>query len=204
MFSPSLAQVLTLALAGLAAAAPVQLKPRSQQVIVGYRKVSAQQASNYNNAGTLTDDGNLIGQQIGAGVYTAHSRDLWPGNAGDWTCVITMDSDSLNRVSKAWIPESFGGQKLWDTSDDNIGKYIRAVLDDSWDPAKTLRLSIINGFAYNDVQMLIPPALLNSNGGALGITASCKENKDDIPNVDVNYDDWQDNIEGWRTDPING
>ncbi|KAI8631214.1 hypothetical protein F5Y19DRAFT_24382 [Xylariaceae sp. FL1651] len=202
MFSSSVTQFLTLALVGLAAATPVQLKPRSQQVIVGYRKVSSSQAARYNSAGTLTDDGNLIGTQIGSGVYTAHARDLWPGNAGDWTCVITMDSDALDRVSKAWIPQTFGGQKLWDTGDDTINNWIRGVLDDSWDPAKTLRLSIINGMGYNDVQMVVPPGLLNSNGGALGITASCKENKDDIPNVDVNYDDWQNNIKGWRTDPI--
>jgi hypothetical protein len=50
-----------------------------------------------------------------------------------------MDSDALDRVSKAWIPESFSGQKLWDTGDENIGNYIRAVLEDSWDPSKTLR-----------------------------------------------------------------
>jgi hypothetical protein len=65
-------------------------------------------------------------------------------------------------------------------------------------------VSIINGFGYDDVQMLVPPGLLNSNGGSLGITASCKENKDDIPSIDVNYDDWQNNIKGWRTDPIEG
>jgi hypothetical protein len=41
MFSSGLTQVLTVALAGLAAAAPAALRPRGQQVIVGYRKVSA-------------------------------------------------------------------------------------------------------------------------------------------------------------------
>ncbi|KAI1266134.1 hypothetical protein F5Y18DRAFT_435086 [Xylariaceae sp. FL1019] len=205
MTTSSFTKVFTLALAGIAIASPVpvetQPEKRGMNVIVGYRKASADQAQRYNAAGTLTDDGNLIASQIGAGVYTAHGRDTWPGNAGDWTCVITMDSDALDRVSKAWVPETFGGQTLWYQGDELIGNYIQGVIDDSWDPARTLRMSIISGLGYDDVQMVIPPALLNSNGGALGIVASCMEDANSIPDSDVNYDDWQNNIGGWRTDP---
>ncbi|KAI1202085.1 hypothetical protein F5X97DRAFT_345972 [Nemania serpens] len=207
MISSILAQICALAFIRSSVASPVPAETlvdkRGMNIIVGYRKASAAQAQRYNNAGTLTDEGNTIGTQIGPGVYTAHGRDTWPGNAGDWTCVVTMDSDALDRVSKAWVPEYFGDLKLWnvDDNDKTISDYIRGTLENSWDPTKTLRMSIIDGLGYDDVQMVIPPALLNSNGGALGITASCKENVDDIPDSPVNYDDWQNNIKGWRTNP---
>lgn len=44
--------------------------------------------------------------------------------------------------------------------------------------------------------MLIPPALLNSNGGGIGITASCKKTIEELPGARVEYDDWEDNIKG--------
>lgn len=44
--------------------------------------------------------------------------------------------------------------------------------------------------------MLIPPGLMNSNGGAMGISAYCKEKLEDLPDTTVNYDDWKRNIKG--------
>jgi len=64
-------------------------------------------------------------------------------------CVILDDSDASIRVSKAWVPETWDGAKLW-YEDDEIDYYIR-FLEDSWDPAKTIRLSIISGTNYDDV-----------------------------------------------------
>lgn len=110
--------------------------------------------------------------------------------------MILADPKALDRVSKAWVPEQHEGKKLW-YNKNAINDYIKQ-LNRSWDPAKTLRLSIISGKGYNDVQMLIPPALLNSNGGGMGITASCVEDMNEIPDYHVNYDDWKNNINGDR------
>jgi len=113
--------------------------------------------------------------------------------------VILADSDALDRVSKAWVPETYAGTKLW-YNDDQIDKYI-TFLEDSWDPAKTIRLSLLSGIGYDDVQLLIPPGLLNINGSAMGLVAICKATLADLPDIVVNYDDWQNNIKGSRTDP---
>ncbi|KAI9826030.1 MAG: hypothetical protein M1826_006828 [Phylliscum demangeonii] len=109
-------------------------------------------------------------------------------------CVILADLDAMSRVSKAWVPEEYDGEQLWWNSD-RIDVYIKK-LESSWDPAKTLRMSIIAGLGHDMVQMLIPPGLLNSNNGAMGITASCKENIDDIPSQRVDYNDWKDSSKG--------
>lgn len=112
-------------------------------------------------------------------------------------CVILADSAAIDRVSKAWVPKQYDGSELWFKSDTVIDGYIKQ-LESSWDPAATLRMSIIDGKGYDDVQMVIPPSLLNSNGGGMSITALCKENINDIPNQRVNYDDWNNNIKGNR------
>lgn len=112
-------------------------------------------------------------------------------------CVILADSDALDRVSKAWVPKQYEGTDLWFKSDETIDNYIKQ-LENSWDPARTLRMSIIDGLGYDDVQMVIPSGLLNSNNGYMGITAYCKDNLNDIPSSRVNYDDWQNNIKGNR------
>lgn len=78
------------------------------------------------------------------------------------------------------MPKKFYGKELWFKSDAMIDDYIKE-LESSWDPAKTLRMSIIDGKSQNDVQLVIPPSLLNSNSGGMGITASCKKNIEDIP-----------------------
>ena len=113
------------------------------------------------------------------------------------SCVILADSEAIDRVSKAWVPKKYDDEELWFKGDDVIDRYIKKLVG-SWDPAKTLRMSIIDGRGRDDVQMVIPPGLLNSNGGAMGITASCKENIDDIPNQRVKYEDWKHNIKGHR------
>ncbi|KFY19741.1 hypothetical protein V491_04246 [Pseudogymnoascus sp. VKM F-3775] len=194
MFSNAKLLTLTLTLIGCVAASPVELHKRAQNVIIGYRTA---QAKKYNDAGTLTDDPNRIGTQIGKGVYTTPGRGEWQGSPNDWFCVILADSAAIDRVSKAWVPKQYDGSELWFKSDTVIDGYIKQ-LESSWDPAATLRMSIIDGKGYDDVQMVIPPGLLNSNGGGMSITAFCKENINDIPNQRVNYDDWNNNIKGNR------
>jgi Family of unknown function (DUF5910) len=108
-------------------------------------------------------------------------------------CIIYAESDKLNAISKAWVPKTYGGTELW-WKPAAIDTYIK-TLDSSWVPTTTLRMSIIDGSTGE--QMVIPPALIGTNGGKgpLGITATCKEKETDIPNVDVDYTRWP-NVKG--------
>lgn len=96
------------------------------------------------------------------------------------------------------MPEYYDEKKLWFEPEKVLSEYIHD-LEDSWNPAKTLRLSIIANFPGGEVQMVIPPGLLNSNGGAMGIVAGCSAKKEDMPDIFVDYDDWHENIKGSRT-----
>lgn len=107
------------------------------------------------------------------------------------------DSTALNGLNKAWVPEKHNGDVLWYATDNVIDSYITDLVD-TWDPAQTLRLSIISGKGLTDVQMLIPPGLLNQNGGNLGITVQCSADINDIPDSDVDYTSWS-NVRGLRT-----
>jgi len=78
-------------------------------------------------------------------------------------CVIYCDSDALDRVSKAWVPSDWNNVKLWN-KEANINNYITNSLDSTWDPAKTLRMSIIDKYG-TDLQLLIPGELVPASGG---------------------------------------
>ncbi|OLN92288.1 hypothetical protein CCHL11_01353 [Colletotrichum chlorophyti] len=190
MMFPTVSKLVCLLLAGQALALPVEntLEERGQNVIIGYRTVSEVQALRYNRAGTLTDDGNLIGTQIGSGVYTTPNRGGWPGSEANWFCVITADSAALGNVYKVRIPQSFRGQTIWFKGDATVNGYIKSVAPAA-DPNKTIRISKIEGKG-NDLQMVVPPGLLNSNNGGLGITASCKRTVEELPDSVVNYNSW--------------
>ncbi|WQF85934.1 hypothetical protein CDEST_10948 [Colletotrichum destructivum] len=179
-----------LLLTSQALALPVEhsLEKRAQNIIIGYRTVSETQAARYNRAGTLTDDGNLIGTQIGSGVYTTPMRGGWPGTSSSWYCVIMADSAAMDKVYKARIPQTFRDKNVWFRGDATVDAYIKLVAP-SANPKKTIRISKISG-NEDELQMVIPPGLLNSNRGGLGITASCKETIDELPAVIVDYDDW--------------
>lgn len=112
-------------------------------------------------------------------------------------CLIQADRAAIDRVSKAWVPQFYNGKRLWYDSA-AIDAYIKK-LEGSWDPAKTLRLSILDGgTGYDDVQLSIPFALLNSNRGDLGISTICSPDRASIPSARVNYDAWEKNIKGNR------
>ena len=104
------------------------------------------------------------------------------------------DSTAFANVNKAWIPQSSGGKKLWDNNK-AVDDYIKS-LDSKWVPAKTIRLSQIAGMAADDLQLVIPSALLNSNKGGLGITVSCKDKLSDLPQSVVNYNTWKSSEKG--------
>ena len=48
------------------------------------------EAKNYRKAGTVTPSNNLVGRQLGTGVYTASGPNDWPGNNNDWFVNIIM------------------------------------------------------------------------------------------------------------------
>lgn len=98
------------------------------------------------------------------------------------------DSAALNNVIKARIPKTFGGKAIWFKDDKTIDGYIKSVAPAA-DPKKTIRISKIDGMA-NELQMVIPPGLLNSSKGGLGITTSCKKTMAELPNATVNYNSW--------------
>ncbi|KZL85058.1 hypothetical protein CI238_09714 [Colletotrichum incanum] len=165
-----------------------ELDKRAQNVIIGYRTVSAAQGERYNQAGTLTNDPNLIGTQIGAGVYTTPNRGGWPGSASSMYCVIMADSAALRDVYKVQIPEFFNEERIWFKGQAAVDGYIKNVVPQAV-PNKTIRISKIDG-GSGALQIVIPPGLLNSNGGGLGITASCKKTEQELPSVNVAFQRW--------------
>ncbi|KAI5925880.1 hypothetical protein F4810DRAFT_611534 [Camillea tinctor] len=197
MLFSTVTEICILALVGLAAASPIELTKRAD-VVIGYRRASKEQAADYNAKKTLTFDPNWEnwGKQIGTGVYTTPDRDSYEPMADpeSWYCIITADSAALDAVHKAWIPQKSGTTKLWFGNDDVINAYIKG-LDASWDPEKTLRLSIIAGMKNGALEMLIPPKLLNDQGGNLKIKVQCKEKKEEITDTPTNYDTWK-NVKG--------
>jgi len=205
MFSCPKLLTLALTLVSCVGASPIDLREsaqnviiNAQSVIIGYRTVHPDQAAEYNRYGTLVYRGNVIGTQIGLGVYTTPIRGAWPGNPGNWHCVILAESDKFDAIPKAWVPRTHGGQLLW-FNINLIDPYIR-TLDNTWDPSRTLRMSIIDGAGNNDFQMVIPPALVGTNGakGPLSITTHCSPTVTGIPEANVNYDQWR-NVRGSRT-----
>ena len=98
------------------------------------------------------------------------------------------EDTGLNALNKVKIPQSFSGTKLWFGGDSAIDNYITTVVPGA-DPKKTLRISKIDG-QESTLQMVIPPALLNANGGGLAISLSCAKDLADIPSSVVNYDSW--------------
>ncbi|KAI1174439.1 hypothetical protein F4777DRAFT_384716 [Nemania sp. FL0916] len=183
-------------LLGNAMASPSKLLKRDEQII-GYRRCSKEQAEDYNKNG-LNYKRNYNDIQIGSGIYTAYDRDVWDAsdNVYNWYCVISANKDAMKRVNKVWIPKDDPLEKdveLWFAGDEWIDDYIKS-LDDSWDPKKTIRLSIIDHYKDTDVQLLITPDLVKDTSFAWKV--ECKEHKEDVENKPVNYNDWPDNVKG--------
>jgi hypothetical protein len=69
-------------------------------------------------------------------------------------------------------------------------------LDPFWNPHSIIRMAILKPWE-NQYQMMIPNALMNDNGGGLGIRAECKPKiedfEDNTPRAD--YSTWP-NVKG--------
>ncbi|KAK6220295.1 hypothetical protein QIS74_05797 [Colletotrichum tabaci] len=175
-------------------ASPISLSERDQKIIIGYRRVSKEQAADYKkNGNTLNyNPSKSTGdKQIGAGVYTSPSPGEWlMGKADDWWCVIMAESEQVHNTAAVWIPKSYYDfEKLWFADEDTLKAYIKEV-DDGINPEKAFRMARMQG-DENTLQMLIPPALLNKQGGGLGITVTCDPDVNKLPSHQVDYEEFE-------------
>ncbi|PHH59590.1 hypothetical protein CDD81_2828 [Ophiocordyceps australis] len=167
--------------------------PGDKRIVIGYRSVHPDQAKRYQEAGTITDDGNHHANQIGAGVYMTAEYGMWDGDPDEVHCVVTANEEAFNKVPKA----SLSDDGLLDSSDEDIAQEIKQ-LDSSWDPAKTIKISHIPKYWDGTVlQMLLPNSLLNSQGG--GLDLKVEFGKSGGPTVD--YSKFQ-NLKGAELTPL--
>ncbi|KAM3499260.1 hypothetical protein MY11210_009624 [Beauveria gryllotalpidicola] len=175
---------------------PLLLHKRIQEVIIGYRR---DQAKMYEEAGnTLTPGHGLGGDQLGQGVYTSDEAGSWEGeeDTSSKNCAILASSEAFDKVPKAWIPRP----SWWPTPfKARVDDYIKTL---ALNPAKTIRMSVVDIAGKETLQMLIPNGLLNSNGGGLDIVVNCEDEdkKLELPKHKVDYNAWA-NVVGEKYAP---
>ncbi|KAI1496420.1 hypothetical protein F5X99DRAFT_422146 [Biscogniauxia marginata] len=186
-------------LASTALASPTNLVRRDDKVIIVHRTCSevlkVQRSDTFDNPNTQ--------HQLGYGLYTSPAPGEYMGDkSGNWICVIYMEEDFFKDIPKAWIPEKYKGQVLWERPEDTILDYVAHGSGVGGDEAPSaLRISIFPHDGKEDLQLLIPTDLANAHDGE--ITAKCAATKEGLPiQKTVNYDDWDD-VKGHKTDPGN-
>ncbi|PWY75543.1 hypothetical protein BO70DRAFT_372751 [Aspergillus heteromorphus CBS 117.55] len=189
MHFPSITNLLLIALATWTAASPINLEKRGD-IVVGFRRVSKEQAEEYNKKGLYFDhDFEMWGKQIGKGVYTSPSRDEYEqlSDPKNWYCVIKSPSHSFASIPKAWIPEKnpSNQKRLWNQlTESHIDEYVKGLGED---PDKALRLSIMpHGRDRTRTQMLIVPDLATHKH----FSVRCYEKKEDVKEGRVDYGAW--------------
>ncbi|KAM3489649.1 hypothetical protein MY3957_007043 [Beauveria namnaoensis] len=175
------------------------LEKRVQEIIIGYRRVDPAEAEIYKNAGnTLTPSAGKGGLQLGQGVYTSDELGAWEGdkNKPSKNCVILANAETFEKVSKAWIP-----RPSWWSAPLNMRpeKYLKGL---SLDPAKTIRLGIVDVKGKETLQMMIPNEMLNDKGGGLDLVVNCEdpEKNLELPTHKVDYSEWA-NVVGEKYAP---
>ncbi|KAM5452819.1 hypothetical protein MaudCBS49596_003126 [Microsporum audouinii] len=176
MFPSSKLFALALTLAGCISASPTLHQKRDgdgDNVIIGYRAVSSEQAEMYRKAGKVVFTGAEAGTQIGVGVYLTNKPRGWKEDQPwHWRCVITANAKVVERIAKVWVPRRIEGRpELWN----NVGaidEYIES-LPHGYDPKKTMRLSYITGYG-DRLQLLIPEGLVDDP--ELNLTPHCEDN----------------------------
>ncbi|PHH72763.1 hypothetical protein CDD82_5810 [Ophiocordyceps australis] len=148
-------------------------------------------------AETVTPDANVAraGMQLGRGVYTSPSTEDWAADYG-WHCAIFADKAKADKVDKVHIPRRLFQEDLHHDPTRDIHHYIRQH-HPGVDPARALLLAYIE--QGPDLQMLIPFALLNANGGDLNLTVECADSREKVlqairplvgSTTRAYYDDW--------------
>ncbi|RCI15908.1 hypothetical protein L249_1761 [Ophiocordyceps polyrhachis-furcata BCC 54312] len=170
-------------------------RPGAGDVLIGYRIVHADQAKEYEAAGTLTWDESKAkgGKQIGKGVYTSAKADGWiKTNPDNVRFAIFANAEKFKRLPKVWVPKD----RMTDLDIPEAPAYIRSL---GLDPDKSLAMSFINGLSYNDLQMVIPPGLLKQNNGGLDFKLRRLDEDHLQEQPVVRYDLWH-NVKG--ADPL--
>ncbi|KAE8371138.1 hypothetical protein BDV26DRAFT_299062 [Aspergillus bertholletiae] len=202
LFSGAKLLAVAMALTGCAVGAPST--SNSRLVTIGFRRVSEEQAKQYQKAGdTLTLVKEVQGSELGQAVYTTPGRDDWPAGPTQWYCVIQAEEAALKKTDKIWIPEKVinDAKKAKDSKAKNqvIDAYIgqhdkKAKAGTKLNPQETLRMSVIGGSRDHALQMAIPPGLVGKKS-PLKTTVHC------VPPVifgpAVNYNSWE-NVVGNR------
>ncbi|ATY63290.1 hypothetical protein A9K55_009125 [Cordyceps militaris] len=180
------------------------LNKRIQEVIIGYRRVHPDEAELYKKAGnTLTPSDGRGGLQLGQGVYTSDELGSWEGgkdqpskSAFNRNCVILANAEAFDKISKAWIPRP----DWWTTPlKPRPENYLKGL---SLNPAKTIRMAVVDLVGKETLQMMIPNDLLNSKGGGLDIVVNCEdpEKQLELPTHKVDYSKWA-NVVGEKYAP---
>ncbi|PFH59338.1 hypothetical protein XA68_12490 [Ophiocordyceps unilateralis] len=143
------------------------------RVILGYRRISPEQAKQYEEAGTVTYTGPRHQTQIGVGTYLTPGYNQWPSEDTDVNCVISADKDKLAATSIVWLPNNVLG-----SSKGTIARAIKQADPDA-KPDSTIRLSVIMEMSNRPkpvYQMLIPPSLLGSGASSrLDLQVNCEK-----------------------------
>lgn len=152
-----------------------------------------------NAAGTLVYPPEASGLQIGQGKYLSAKNNYPMSGTSVMYCRVRAPKARWDNVAKIWVPRSWAGNDLW-WNPDRIDTYIN-TWGAGWTADRTIRLSLIDAPGLADTQLLVTPTLVSA-GGALALTAQCYDTIDELGDTpDVNYDSWQSNIDGQRTDP---
>ncbi|XHG04638.1 hypothetical protein AWENTII_007889 [Aspergillus wentii] len=149
------------------------------------------QAHIYNEAGTPVYTGPRAGTRIGKGVYMTEIAGQWR-KPNSWYCQITAKYTEFQHTPKAWIPQydSFGSL-LWNGGEAAINRYIES-LGHGWRPKYTIRLSELDeGAPKDENSILIPPALLEQNGGLLGLRAWCAPDVEEMGDNRADIGEWE-------------
>lgn len=111
-------------------------------------------------------------------------------------CVILANAEAFDKIPKAWIPRP----DWWTTPlKPRPENYLKGL---SLNPAKTIRMAVVDLVGKETLQMMIPNDLLNSKGGGLDIVVNCEdpEKQLELPTHKVDYSKWA-NVVGEKYAP---
>ncbi|KAI1840297.1 hypothetical protein JX265_009350 [Neoarthrinium moseri] len=200
IFSSTVSKVIALAMVSTSLASPLDLQPRGDRIVIGYRTVSKAEADSIRKAKTIVYDSKLSsgGKQNGEGVYLTSELGQWPpSHLDDEFCRVTADKDKVEKAKKAWIKQDV------EWNEDAVAKAIKD-LEDDWKAKQVLRLSKVKGKSY--LQLVIPKdmvghdLIVHHTRGDLDFEAECrpeaKWTQADHQNIDWNDGPFEKNVKG--------
>ncbi|EKD15392.1 uncharacterized protein L3040_001759 [Drepanopeziza brunnea f. sp. 'multigermtubi'] len=180
--------------------------------IIGYRTVNKEEAEyiNENHKPSTDDDfddeeGPRQLGEVGY-FYTTNTPPGWQGDEDDWYCVVKANSEKIDAAEKVWVPEYYAWgagssadpnkMYLWSGDEGLLTEYITSLAKpggtESPDPATALRFSYIAFWDKQQLQMVIPDALLKDD--ELDLWAECYETEAKLEEQATETVDWN----SWR------